>query len=83
MSIPAAEVVFEEIIRFLASSPSQAELVTYQPPVTLQARMSELLEKNRQEGLNKSEQHELDEFLRMNRFMSRLRLHAKQNPSGL
>ena len=42
--------------------------------IALQQRLSELLEKNRTVGLN---QAELDEFLRMNRFMSRLRLKAR------
>ena len=39
--------------------------------------MSELLEKNRQDNLSEDEATELDEFLRMNRFMSRLQAKAK------
>lgn len=41
--------------------------------------MSELLEKNRQGTLSAEEQTELDEFLRMNRFMSRLQAQAREN----
>jgi len=41
--------------------------------------MSELLEKNRDDELNIEEGIELDEFLRMNRFMSRPQARAKQN----
>ena len=40
-------------------------------------QLSELLEKNRTVRLSEAEQAELDEFLRMNRFMSRLRLKAR------
>jgi len=45
----------------------------------LQQRISELLKKNRQDWLNDDEQTELDEFLRMKRFMRRLQAKAKQN----
>lgn len=77
--IPKIHVAFDELITFLASSPSAEELVAYRPPESIQARMSELLEKNRQSTLTAEEQTELDEFLRMNRFMSRLQAKAKQN----
>jgi hypothetical protein len=76
--IPALNVPFDELITFLASSPSSEELVAYRPPEELQARMSELLEKNRQDSLTSEEETELDEFLRMNRFMSRLQTQVKQ-----
>jgi hypothetical protein len=77
--VPApAEELFDEILDFLASSPSAEELVNYQPPVTLQQRLSELLAKNRTTGLGDGEAAELEEFLRMNRFMSRLRLKARK-----
>mgnify|MGYP001090397948 CR=1 FL=1 len=82
MTIPATQTAFEELISFLATSPSQAEIVAYQPPTLLQARMSELLEKNRHGTLSGEESTELDEFLRMNRFMSRLQAKAKQNQRG-
>lgn len=75
--IPAINIPFEELISFLASSPSSEELVAYRPPEKLQARMSELLERNRQDSLSTEEEIELDEFLRMNRFMSRLQAIAK------
>jgi 5-methylcytosine-specific restriction endonuclease McrA len=70
--IPAV-VPFDELITFLASSPSAEEIIAYHPPEALQARMSELLDKNRQGSLSRDEEAELDEFLRMNRFMSHLR----------
>jgi hypothetical protein len=70
---------FDEILDFLAASPTAEQLVNYQPPVALQQRLSELLNKNRSGGLSDAEQSELDEFLRMNRFMSRLRLKARKH----
>ncbi|MDQ7026365.1 MAG: hypothetical protein Q9P01_12575 [Anaerolineae bacterium] len=82
MTIPTPNVAFDELITFLASSPSTREIVTYHPSEKLQARMSDLLEKNRQGRLSIDEQSELDEFLRMNRFMSHLQAKAKQNLSA-
>ena len=77
--IPAIQIPFDELISFLASSPTAEEILAYQPPAALQARMSELLEKNQRGSLSSDEEAELDEFLRMNRFMSRLQAKARQH----
>lgn len=82
MASAPAETLFDEILEFLAASPSAEQLVNYQPPPHLQDRLDELLDKNRTDGLSEPEQAELDEFLRMNRFMSRLRLKARQHISA-
>jgi hypothetical protein len=79
MAFASAESLFDEILDFLASSPSGEQLVNYQPPVALHQRLSELLDNNRSSGLSEVEQTELDEFLRMNRFMSRLKLKARKH----
>jgi hypothetical protein len=52
--------------------------VNYHPSKNLQNRLSELLNKNRLGGLSNDEKSELDEFLRMNRFMNRLKIKARQ-----
>ena len=77
MAFVVAETLFDGVLDFLASSPTAEELVNYQPPAALQQRLSELLHKNRNVRLTDSEAEELDEFLRMNRFMSRLKLKAR------
>jgi hypothetical protein len=78
MAFAPTEALFDEILDFLASSPTAEQLVNYQPPVALQQRLSELLDKNRSDGLTETERIDLDEFLRMNRFMSRLKLKARK-----
>ena len=78
MMIPTPTIAFDEIIKFLASAPSADAIVAYQPPEQLQARMHDLMQKNRQDILSPEEEIELDEFLRMNRFMSRLQAKTKQ-----
>lgn len=77
MAFVAAEALFDEVLDFLASSPTAEQLVNYQPPTALQQRMSELLQKNRSVRLTDAEAEELEEFLRMNRFMSRIKLKAR------
>ncbi|MAU11902.1 MAG: hypothetical protein CL607_18900 [Anaerolineaceae bacterium] len=79
MTMPAPLVAFDELITFLAASPSAEAIMAYRPSQDLQDRLSELLEKNRQGQLSTEENAELDEFLRMNRFMSRLQARAKQH----
>lgn len=78
MAIPTPTTAFDEIISFLASAPSAEAILAYQPPPVLQARASDLLHRNQQDMLNQDELSELDEILRMNRFMSRLKAQTKQ-----
>jgi hypothetical protein len=75
---PPSTELFDEIMDFLTSEPTPEQIVAFQPPEGLQQRLSYLLDQNRQGILSSEEQTELDEFLRMNRFMSRLRLHARK-----
>lgn len=82
MAFATAETLFDEILDFLAASPTAEQLVQYQPPTALQQRLTELLDKNRSGHLSENEQGELDEFLRMNRFMSRLKLKARKHLSA-
>jgi hypothetical protein len=79
MEFAPAETLFDEILEFLAASPSAEAIVSYQPPVALQQRLSVLLDRNRSSGLSESDQKELEEFLRMNRLMSRLKLKARKH----
>jgi hypothetical protein len=78
MTFAPTDTLFDDILDFLASTPSPSQIIEYEPPEDLQERLSELLAKNRAGQLSKAEQMELDEFLRMNRFMSRLKIKARQ-----
>ena len=78
MAFAPTDTLFDTVLDFLASTPTPKQIIAYQPPEALQQRLSELLAQNRSGGLSSSEQVELDEFLRMNRFMSRLKLKARQ-----
>jgi len=78
MAFAPTDTLFDTVLDFLASTPTPEQIVAYQPPEPLQQRLSELLAQNRVGGLSAAEQTERDEFLRMNRFMSRLKLKARQ-----
>ena len=82
MAFAPTDTLFDTVLDFLASTPTPEQIIAYQPPEPLQQRLSELLAQNRSGGLSATEQTELDEFLRMNRFMSRLKLKA-QHKLGL
>lgn len=81
MTFAPPDTLFDDILEFLASTPTPERIVAYQPPDALQQRLSDLLARNRSNQLSETEQVELDEFLRMNRFMSRLKLKARQKLS--
>ncbi len=51
-----------EIAEFLASGPSQQELLKYRPSEPLQERATELLAKLKDDRLTAEEQRELDQF---------------------
>ena len=82
MAFAPVDTLFDDILDFLASSPSAEAIINYHPPENLQSRLRELLEKNRKSQISSHEQIELDEFLRMNRFMSRLKIKARQRLSA-
>jgi hypothetical protein len=78
MTTPQPPTLFDEILDFLASIPTADQIVAFEPPTALQERLSYLLEQNRQDTISADERAELEEFLRMNRFMSRLKLRVNQ-----
>jgi len=73
--IPAA--TFDEVFDFLASSPSVEAIIDYEPPLTLQERFSELAEMNRNGVISQGEREELEEILRLNHFVNRIKLRAR------
>jgi hypothetical protein len=52
----------EEIANFLASCPSREQLLAYHPPLPMQERLQELLEKSKSGRSTADEQWELDQF---------------------
>jgi hypothetical protein len=82
LAFAPTDTLFDSVLDFLASTPTPEQIIAFQPPEALQKRLSDLLELNRSHRLTETEQTELDEFLRMNRFMSRLKLKAREKLSS-
>jgi hypothetical protein len=72
------DTLFDEVLDFLSSTPTLEQIVAFSPSDTLQARVRELLDRNRNEALTAEEQQELDEFQRMNHFMSMLKIRSRK-----
>jgi|SRR5437667_8468853 len=71
-----------EVLEFLAKLPAPEEIVKLRPSTTLQARISELLEKNRANGLTEEEEElweryqYLEHLVRLAKAEALLRLQA-------
>jgi hypothetical protein len=70
--------LFEEILDFLLSNATPEEIILFQPSEVLQGRLRTLLERNRNGVLTSEESAELDDFVRMNHFMSMLKIRARR-----
>lgn len=77
MAFAQIDDLFEDILDFLSSTPTPQAIIEFDPPDHLQNRLRELLDKNGKGQLTDVERDELEEFIRINRFMSRLKLKAR------
>jgi hypothetical protein len=76
------DTLFDEVLDLLASTPTPEQIIEFSPSEALQQRAHDLLEKNREEGLSAEEQAELEEFSRLNHFMSMLKIRARKRLAG-
>ena len=75
--------VFAVVTEFLASDPSEDELLVYKLPDDLQERLSYLLYQNREAELTCEERHELNDIMRADEMMTKLKLKTKLRMRGL
>jgi len=73
---PIPNEVYQYILEFLISQPSAAELLSFGPTATMQARVEHLLERNRSGILSEIEARELDEYIRINHLITMLKARA-------
>jgi hypothetical protein len=76
MASAPAKTLFDEILDFLASSPTPQQMIDFQVSPALQEHVSDLLEQNRWGTLSPEAQRELDEALLLDRMVSRLKTRA-------
>ncbi len=68
-----------ELSEFLASAPSQEQLMQYRPSKQLQERASELLAKLKSDPLTAEEEQELDDFQCINTLMGLVKARIRAN----
>ncbi len=76
---PLDPIVFQDdrqIIELLASQPSPDEILALRPTPALQARMSDLLERNKLGTLSRQEETELDRYLFLEHLVRLAKAHA-------
>lgn len=75
---PQVPVLFDEVLEFLASTPTPQQIIEFHPSDELDTRISHLLEMNRQGTLSTDKAIELEEFSRLEHFMRMLKIKAQQ-----
>ena len=74
--------VFHEMIDFLAGGPSPEQIAAFKVSPSAQARLEELLEKNREKELTDDEAAELDLYEQINHVMLLLKARARLALTG-
>jgi hypothetical protein len=69
--------LLDEILDFLASTPTLEQIIALRPSPEVQQHISTLLEKNREGALSAAENFELDEYLRLDQFVTLLKARAR------
>jgi len=67
---------YEQVLDFLAASPSAEAIINFRPSPEAQQQFSELLELNRQRELTLAETEELDHYVRIDQMVSLLKAKA-------
>ena len=73
---------YDEVIDFLTSEPTPAQIIAFRPSPAVQERINYLLEANRNGTLSPDEQRELDEFEEIEHLMRRLKIRAPDETQG-
>lgn len=75
--------VLDEVTDFLASQPTDQELLDYRFSDELQERIHYLLDRNGEDELTCCEERELEDFIRANRMMSSLKVKTRLRQRGI
>lgn len=80
VSEPAELPLYQEIIDLLTSGPTATQLLAFKISLTAQQRLEELLDKNREKEITAEERAELNTYVRLSEYLTKLkaRVHAGQ-----
>jgi len=73
----SAPPVYQEVIDLLTSGPTADQLLTFKISDSSQERLEELLHKNSEEGLAAEEKAELNTYLRLSEYLTKLKARAR------
>jgi hypothetical protein len=76
---PAA---YDELVDLFSDTVVAERILNFHPSPAMQARIEELLEKNRQGNLSSEDQAELDEVERLEHFMRLIKARVRQKLAG-
>jgi hypothetical protein len=84
MAVASTNQLINTITDFLARNPTPQAIIDYRLPENLEQRALELLDLNQQNRLSDADRAEMEEFMRMEQFMTILkaksRLQLKNTP---
>ena len=75
--------VLDEVTEFLATAPTDDELLSYRFSDDLQERLHHLLDLNGEGELNDREMRELEDYQRANRMMASLKVQTRLRLKGI
>ncbi|MCU0339977.1 MAG: hypothetical protein MUE30_08835 [Spirosomaceae bacterium] len=70
--------VYDEMLDFITSAPSAAEIVSFAPSQQAQQRLEILQFKHREEQLTEAELHELEQYLMIEHIMRMAKAKARK-----
>ena len=73
----SAQPIYQEIIDLLSSGPTADQLIASKISDSAQERLEELLHKNREEELTAEERAELNTYLRLSEYLTKLKARAR------
>jgi hypothetical protein len=82
MAVAPTNLLFDEILDFLASTPTPEQIIAFKPSEALDQRLHFLLDQNSHDRITAEERSELDEFLRMDHFMTMLKIRTRLKLAG-
>ncbi len=72
---------FAQVLEFLATAPTPAEILTFRPTPALQTQINRLLSKNKAGTLTADEESELDRIGDLEHILIALKARSRQTPS--
>jgi hypothetical protein len=78
VALPSGSRLLDEVLDFLASTPSLEAIIAFHPSEKTQERLRYLLDQNKAGAMTSADRAELEEFSRLNHFVTLLKARARK-----